>query len=366
MIRRSTLREVLLPTGSVGIALLISLGVIGLVGHSPVAGLDALLFGAFGGSAQISDTFSTAIPLILVALGWIVAFSSGRLSIGFTGQIVVGGIAATAVGVQVGGLTQAVHLPLAVAAGALAGAAWAGISAYLWARRGVNEIISTLLLNFIAIQLLAWLLQGPLQEPAKALPTSDVLPDSVRWPSLVENTALTWAVLLVVVCVALVAILPRTTFGKDLRMTGLNPEASRYAGIATTRTAVLGLIISGALGGVAGTCVMLGSDLTSLTYGFQGNYGFEGIVVALLARNHPVGCVVAGIFFAALIEGGRYMEATVGISADLVLITQGIVILLVTAPEFLRERRSRTSDPGAPPPAGTTEPVAPNAVEEGV
>jgi simple sugar transport system permease protein len=313
------------------------------------------VFGAFGGSAQIADTVNTAIPLLLVALGWIIAFSAGRLSIGFVGQIVVGGIAATAIGVQLGGLAHGVHLPLAVLAGALAGALWAGIAAYLWARRGVNEIISTLLLNFIAIQLLAWLIVGPLQEPQRALPTSAVLADSARWPTLVANTSLTWALGLVVVCVVAVALLPRTTFGKDLRMTGLNPDAARYAGIATTRTAVLGLVLSGALGGIAGTCIILGSDLTSLTYGFSANYGFEGIVVALLARNHPIGSVIAAIFFAALIEGGRYMEATVGISADLILITQGIVILLVTAPEFLRRRRVRaTASP--PPPVVPVEP----------
>jgi ABC-type uncharacterized transport system permease subunit len=332
-------RDVVLPAAALAISLAISLAFIGLLGHSPVEGLDALVFGAFGGTPQIADTLSTAIPLILVALGWIVAFSAGRLSIGFEGQVVVGGIAATAIAVQLGGLALALHLPLAVLGGALAGAAWAGIAAYLWARRGVNEIISTLLLNFVAIQLLAWLLQGPLQEPARALPNSDVVPESARWPSLIANTALTWDVLLVVLAVAAVALLPRTAFGMDLRMTGLNPHASRYAGIATTRTSVLALLISGALGGLAGTAVILGADLTSLTYGFSGGLGFEGIVVALLARNHPIGCVVAGVLFAALIEGGRFMEATVGVSADLVLITQGLVILLVTAPEFLRRRR---------------------------
>lgn len=340
-------RTFVLASAAVGVALALSMVVIALVGHDPLAALSALYEGSFGGSTQIANTVATAVPLTLVALGWILAFSTGRISIGFPGQIVMGGIAATAVGVSLGGLARGLHLPLALLAGAVAGAAWAAIAAWLWARRGVNEIISTLLLNLIALQILSWMVQGPLQEPTGSLPTSEVIPVTAQWPSLGGSASVSWDIALAVFAVVAVTLLARTTFGTQLRLTGLNATTAAYAGIKTTKVSVVALIASGALGGLAGTSLLLGGRLTSLSEGFAANYGFEGIVVALLARNNPWGSIVAALLFSAFIQGGGYMEATVGVSADVVLITQGLVVMLVTAPEFLRGRRLRAPKPPA-------------------
>jgi ABC-type uncharacterized transport system permease subunit len=331
---------VLFSAGSAVVALGISLGIMALFNKPIDSAIHALATGAFGDRASLASTISKMIPLVFVALGWIVAFSAGRINIGFEGQIIAGGIAATAVGVTIHGVPRYVDLPLAMVAGAGGGAFWAGIAAWLWARRNVNEIISTLLLNFVAIQVLAWLVSGPLQEPTRTLPESDTIPSNARWPELVTNTPLSWVVVLAVVAVAAVAILPRTVVGVELRLTGLNQEAARYAGVHTQRVSVGALVASGGFAGLAGGALMLGTDVTNLLSGFSANYGFEGIVVALLARNNPIAAIPAALLFAFLIQGGGFMEATVGIPSAVVLITVGLVIVLGAAAEFLiRHRR---------------------------
>jgi ABC-type uncharacterized transport system permease subunit len=351
-----------LSLGSVILALALSLGIMALYNKPTGAALEAMVSGALGDRAAIASTVSKMIPLLLVALGWIVAFSAGRINIGFEGQIVAGGIAATAVAVLVPGLPHAVHLPFAMLAAVVGGAIWAGIAAWLWARRNVNEIISTLLLNFVAIQLLAWLVSGPMQEPSRQLPESDVIPGSARWPVLVENTPLTWVVVVAVAAVVVVAILPRTVIGVELRLTGQNEEAARYAGVRTRRVATAGLVASGMFAGLAGGALALGTDVMHLLSGFSADYGFAGIIVALLARNNPIACIPAAFLFAFLLQGGHYMEATAGIPSALVLITIGLVMVLGAAAEFLIRRRriahaaAATSGARPVPPAAVVSP----------
>ncbi len=327
--------------GATLIALGISMVIIGLSGAPPMDAARAMWDGAFGSTSQIAGTLSKMVPLMLVALGWIVAFSTKRINIGFEGQILMGGVVATFIGLHRGGLPPFIHLPLAIAGAVVGGAALAGIAAWLWAKRSVNEIISTLMLNFLAIQLVSWLVRGPMQERTHTFFQSDPIESGARWPHLIANTALSWDLFLALAIVALTAfMLDRTTFGVRLRLTGANEEAARHAGVRTTRMTVLALLISGGLAGLAGSSLILAGESTVMVDNFSAGYGFDGIVVALLARNSPVAVIPSALLFAALRQGGGLMQARVGVSSALTLITQATVILLVAGAQFLFERVS--------------------------
>jgi ABC-type uncharacterized transport system permease subunit len=322
------------------VAILASMLVIALTGADAGEALRALYDGAFGSSSQVAGTLSKTIPLVLVALGWIVAFTARRINIGFEGQILAGGILATVAGLALD-LPGPLHLPLAVVAGVVGGALYAGIAAWLWARRGVNEIISTLMLNFVAIQVVNWLVRGPLQEETNTFPRSRTIPGSALWPELIHNTSLGYDLFVALAMIVVVwVVMSNTTFGFRLRVTGANEQAALYAGVRTTRVIVAALVLSGGLAGLAGSSLILGGETASMSDNFSASLGFTGIVVALLARNSPWGVLPAALLFAALRQGGGLMEARVGISSALVLITQAIVILLVAAGAYFLDRRS--------------------------
>jgi ABC-type uncharacterized transport system permease subunit len=330
-------------------AIAVSIAVIAIAGHSPGAALSAIWDGAFGGRQEFGGTLEKMIPLTLIALAWIVAFSARRINIGFDGQITAGGITAAVVALGVHGLPVYVHLPLAIAAGILGGAVYAAIPAWLWAVRGVSEIITTLLLNFVAVQILNWLVRGPLQESTHGFAETDLLPHSAVWPRVLARAPLTWDVLFIPALVVLVAfVLTRTTLGFRLRLTGANEEAARYAGTRTVRVGALALIASGGIAGLVGSSLILGSESGVMTDNFSANYGFDGIVTALLGRNSPAGCIPAALLFAALRQGGGLMEARVGVSSSLVQITQGLVVTLLAGSVLLlarvRHRRRRVAD----------------------
>jgi ABC-type uncharacterized transport system permease subunit len=339
--------NVLIVVAPVVLAVAASMIVIEASGAGSTEAVQALLEGALGGRVEIGRTISFVLPLTFVALGWIVAFTAKRINVGFEGQIILGAIAGTIVGLSVP-LPGPAHILAASLAAALAGAAWAGVAAWLWARRGVNEIISTLLLNFVALELLAWLVRGPLKEPRTVFPRSPTLPDSVLWPSILPNTALTWDVVLVpFVVLGVWFLLRRTSFGFGLRATGANPELARHMGLATVRVSSLALVISGAIAGLAGGCLLLGTGTGRLTDGISAGFGFEGIVVALVARNSPLGSVLAAALFALLRSGAGLMESATDVPLELVLITQGLVIILVSSSVFVLERVRERRGPAA-------------------
>ena len=347
------------------VAVALSMALIAAFGQPPLSALHALWTGAFGGRSQIAGTLNKSIPLLLVALGWIVAFSTKRINIGFEGEILIGGIAAVTVGLK---LHAPAPIPLAVgiAAGIAAGGLYAAIPAWLWARRHVNEIISTLMLNFVAIQLVSWLVRGPLQEPTRSFPFTSPVSNAARWPSLLSHTDLHWDILLALaMAFAVRFMLGRTSFGMRMRITGGNEPAARSAGIRTKAVSVVALILSGALAGLAGSSLILAGTTGTMSDSFSANYGFDGIVTALLARNSPLGAIPAALLLAALRQGGGVMEAQVGISSALVQITQGLVVVLVAGSGWLIYRRRlvrvdtdpSTAPRSGPEPGGSQDPA---------
>lgn len=362
----AALEPTLFSAATALVAFAIAMLIVALTGKDPAAAMEALWDGAFGSTSQIASTLNAMVPLVLVALGWIFAFRSKRVNVGLEGQMLIGGAASAAVALKLGGLPLAVHLPLAVLAGFLGGAAYAAIAAWMWARRGVNEIISTLMLNLIAVQAISWLVRGPLQIPGVDLAQTAPFPGSSRWPEVLVNTALSWDVLLPVAALAVSAfVLTRTTFGFRLRLTGANEEAAEHAGVDVRRVGVAALAISGALAGLAGSSVLIGGQTGTMTDGFAAGIGFEGIAVALLARNSPIGVAPAALLFAVLEQGGGLMEARLGIPSNLILITQGIVIVLVAGGAFLLRRR-RVARVSAPEDRVAGSPSADESAIQGV
>lgn len=305
---------------------------------------STFLEGAFGNRAAITGTLSKMVPLVLVALAWIVIYRAGRFHVGFPGQILIGGMAATIVGLELEGLPGLIHLPLAVAAAAIAGGAFAWIVAWLWTHRNVNELLSTLLLNLIAIQIVSLLVRGPFQEDGGDLPQTDELPESALWPQLLDRTVLHWDVLLIpAMVIAIAFLLAKTVFGSQVRLVGTNEEAARFSGTSVARIGSRAIILSGVLAGLAGSSLVLAGEAPGTTTDFGSDYGFQGIAVALLAYNSPLGVIPAALMFAALRQGGGVMEANVGVSSSVIGLTQGVVIVFVlVAISVLVTRRRRS------------------------
>lgn len=321
-------------------ALLIGLVIVAAAGYPAGATIRSLWEGAFVGSQSLDGTLETMVPLVLAGLGWIVAFRAGRINVGLEGQILTGGIAATATGLYLGGISGAVGVPVAMLAGIAGGAAWAAIAGLLWAYRGVNEIIATFMLNLIALLMVNWIVTGPLQEPTHSVPISRDLPGSVLLPSFLGEPALSWDVIAIPIAVLLtILVLGRTTAGFRLRLTGANPEAARHVGVSVVKVGAMAIVASGAIAGLAGSFLILGPQGGSMQDAFSSNLGFDGIAVALLARNRPIGTIPAALLFAALIQGGGFVEAQVGISTSLVDVVFGLVVVLAAGSSWLLERR---------------------------
>lgn len=349
--------DVVLMVVVVVMALAIALVFIAAYGVSPGRGISAFVQGAFSGQFNLASTISKMIPLTLVALGWIVAFRGGRIQVGFPGQIMVGGIFCSILALKVS-LPTAIHLPLTILAGMVGGAFWAWVAAWLWAKRGVNEILSTLLLNLVAAQVLDWWVQQPFHDSSTPLPQTKPLPTSALYPALLANTDLHWDIIVAAVAVVVVAfVLSRTTWGFRVRVSGANAIFARHAGISPKSMGTQAMVASGALAGLAGASLVLASTQPAMGEVFEAGVGFNGIAVALLARNSPWGVLPAALLFGALAQGGQVMEATVNISSEVVGIIQGLMIMLVLAATtvlyFTRERRRQ--GPGVravtPPPA---------------
>lgn len=340
--------EVLLMVAVAIVALAIALIFIAAYGVSPGRAISAFTDGAFGSELNLAGTLSKMIPLSLVALGWIVVFRAGRIHVGFPGQIIVGGIFASIAALNLN-LPIAIQLPLTILASIVGGAVFAWLAAWLWAKRGVNEILSTLLLNLVAAQILEWWVRQPYHDSSTPLPQTLPFPSSALYPSLLVNTDLHWDIVVMPVAVVVVAyVLSRTTWGFRVRVSGASPRVAQHAGISPKAIGIQAMIVSGGLGGLAGASLVLAGTQPAMGDSFESGIGFLGIAVALLARNSPWGVIPAALLFGALTQAGQVMAATVNISSQLVGVVQGLIILLVLAATTILyfQRRRRRADPG--------------------
>jgi ABC-type uncharacterized transport system permease subunit len=303
--------------------------------------LLALWEGAFGSSYAIwSATLVRSAPLLLLGLGVALAFRAGVLNIGAEGQFLMGAISATAVAQGMGGAwPSVVMIPAMAVVGALAGAGWAGIAAWLRQRFGVLEVISTIMLNFIALAMISWMVRGPLQEPTRVYPQSAEIPSAAQWPFLVPGQRLHLGFVLgVLACGVAWVVLTRTAIGFRIRAVGASPSAATSAGeIDVARTVRRVFLVSGACAGLAGAAEV-GGVTWALYEGISPGYGYTAIAVALLARLHPGWIVGSAIFFGALEAGASAMQRDAEIPSVVVQVIVAVIILGVLAGSQRRAR----------------------------
>jgi general nucleoside transport system permease protein len=314
-----------------------------LAGYDSAAALGALWSGAFGSwYALTSATLVRAVPLILIGLGLALAFRAGAFNIGGEGQFYAGAIAATWIGLSVGGLPSPLAAAAVFSGAVLAGALWVAIPVLLRVRYGVLEVISTLLLNFVAEALTSLLVQGPLQESQHIYPQSDPIAETARLP-LLPGTRLHAGLLLALSGALLLQwVFARTLWGFRLRAVGLGPRAAEIAGRIDSRwMAALALALSGAIAGLAG-----GVEVAGVSYALFQNlspgYGFTAIAVALLGRLHPFGVVLAGLLFGALEAGAGAMQREADVPAVAVYVVEAVVIIAVLLAESARRHGAAT------------------------
>lgn len=301
----------------------------------------ALFTGSVGSVSAISETLTAAAPLTLAGLGIALGFRAGLFNIGAEGQVLIGGMAAVIVGFSFESLPIYIHLPMALLAGAAAGAFWASIAGWLRAATGAHEVITTIMLNLISFRLVDYLLRSPfVQKPGRADPISKSVTESAQLPQLLSwldpNLRVHAGIVIVVLAVIFVYwLLFRTTIGFEFRASGLNPDAARFAGMRSGVIIVVVMGVAGALAGLAGANQVLGV-LGRASPGFSGGLGFDAIAVALLGRSHPFGVLLAGLLFGALQAGGRQMQVSAGVSLDLIAIIQALIIIFIAAPILTR------------------------------
>jgi general nucleoside transport system permease protein len=284
----------------------------------------------------ISETLTYAAPLVFTGLSVAIAFRGGLFNIGGQGQAVIGCITAAIAGFALP-LPIVVHLLVALLAGLLGGALWGFIPGILKARTGAHEVITTIMLNYIAGLFLTWLILQPgVQDPGRTDAISKTVDSSAQLASFGGALRVNLGIVLAVLVTAGVAwLLNRSAFGFELRAVGANPAAARTAGISVARTYTLLMVVAGGLAGLGGATQVLGTA-HALTPAVAGNIGFDGLLVALLGRNRPWGTLLAAVLFGALRAGGNRMQSFSGISLELVTVLQALIVIFIAAPALVK------------------------------
>lgn len=320
--------------------------------------LSTLFSGAFGNLYNFGETIVKAIPLILVGLGYTICYRAGLSSMGGDGQIMMGGLLASVAGIYFTGLPRAALIPVALIFGMLAGGLWAGIVGYLKAKVGVSEVISTIMMNYIARFFLDFMVDVPMREPPGYYPQSSLLQESSWFTTLVKGTRIHTGIFIALAAVVIVyVILWKLPSGFRMRATGYNQIAARTVGIRCELSLIMAMALSGVFSGLAGGVELLAIH-HRLVSGFNGTIGFDGLAVALLGGLHPVGAVIAGVFFAALRVGASSMQRAVQVPAALINVIQGLIILFVLMQNMLSRFAIRIVTPRKNPQGLQTQEVA--------
>lgn len=321
LLRISPLRAVVASMLAIAVSSLAAL----TVGVPPWAALSTIVAGAVGTPYALGSTMNAAAALILLGLSFAFGVRGHVINIGVQGQFLLGTVGALLVATFVD-LPAPLHIPACLLGGAVGGAAWALIPALMKVKRGANELVTTLMMNFIALGLLAYLLRGPLKDPGSDLPESIVLPVSARLPIILPESRASAGILVALGCVVLVGFLLKyTKWGFKLQSVGKNPEAARYAGFRVKTLSLQAFLISGALSGLAGAIVLQGEKYR-LQEGLIDNW-YLGVVIGLLGGGAALGCLIAGLGFGALATGSFEAQLSLGVPAAIVNLMQGVVIV---------------------------------------
>ncbi len=339
----SAVETLFVPLLAVITAVVVGGIVIAAVGGNPFLAYIGLIQGAFGSWKGLSETAIWATPYIFAGLAVSVAFKGGLFNIGAEGQLALGAVVASLIGYALPGwlgfdLPAIIHIPLAVGLGAMAGALWAAIPGFLKAYAGGHEVINTIMMNYIALNLTSYLLNGPMKDPSptNVIARTPEIALSARIAPLFEGYRVHWGFIFALLVAFLVwFVIWKTTLGFEIRTVGSNPDAAKYAGINVKRTIIISMALSGLLAGMAGAI-----EVTALNYrhelGFSTGYGFDAIAIALLGKTHPAGVVLASILFAAMRNGATRMQFLTQIPVDIISVIQALILLFVAADAIIR------------------------------
>ncbi len=323
------------PILSVLMALSVGAVFILMAGANPLDAYENLFYGAFGNTLYITETMVKTAPLLLAGLGATIAFKSNVWNIGLEGQLYAGALVVTWLGLTFTEMPATLLLPLVILGGFMGGVLCGAIPGVLKAKFGINEIITTLMMNSILIYFVAYLVENPWLDRVTGYPQSPLITSSARLPILIPGTRFHAGILLAFLCVLLLYILlQKSILGYKIRAIGVNPNAARCGGIPTARYFLIAMIISSGLAGLAGM-----GQVSGIGYRMRGDispgYGYTAIVVALVGRLHPVGVALTALFFGALSNGSEMMHRVTGIPVALVEVTQALVLLFLIGSEIL-------------------------------
>lgn len=299
-------------------------------GYNPITSMEGLVSGSFGTTFLTAETFFLMGPLLLAGLAFLVPFRARFYNIGVEGQLYIGALFGYLAAAQLGGFPSAVAIPLMLLASAAGGTLWLAVPLFMRIKLQVNEIFPTLVMNFVALDIVNWLTAGPLKNPLSGNLQTPALPQSTWLPPLVENTEFNIGVIVAVVAAIVVYfILQRTVLGYEIRASGANPRAARSAGINVSRSLIAVGLMSGVLAGLAGIIVVAGVDHV-LAQNFSPGYGYQGIAVAALGSFHPLGAAISSLLYAALTIGGESLQrSATAIPIQLTYALQAIIVLSV-------------------------------------
>ncbi|MEN9933622.1 MAG: hypothetical protein RLZZ387_201 [Chloroflexota bacterium] len=329
--------SLLVPLLAIFTALVVGALIIFATGASVISAYSGLFAGALGSPQALANTLVEATPYTLGGLAVALGFKGGMFNIGVEGQIIMGSLFSAVAGYAITGLPGIVHVPLALIAGILGGALWGAIPGFLRAKTGAHEVITTIMLNYVAIRLVDYLIKGPFRDTNSSAPRTPFVEESARLPYLfgADYRLNLGFIIALVMAFVIWWVLNKTTVGFEIRTVGANPDAAQYAGMSVTRNIVLTMALSGALAGLAGAVTILGLE-HNYKAAFTGGYGFDSIAIALLAGSNPIGIIPAAAFWGALRNGAGLMQLQSGISINLINIIQALVIVFIAAPQIVR------------------------------
>lgn len=332
------MKKIIKPVLSILLALLVGAIVIAVVGENPLDIYRSMLVGAFGSKSAVAGTLVKTTTMIFVGLSYGFAYKCGLVNIGIEGQLYMGGLLSALVAIYVE-LPAPIHIPLCLIAGFAGGAIWGAIAGWLKNRFNASEMITTVMMNYIATYFVAFMVNGPIKEKDGTYPQSERILDSARFPTLVPGTQLTIGILIAIIAVVLYIIYwKKTAGGFEMSVVGSSERVAAYAGIPVKRMIITSMLISGGLGGLAGAAEVLGVQFKIMD-GLSSGYGFDGIAVSLLGNNSGIGIMLSSLLFGALRYGGNAIQMFTSLPIAVIYILQALVILFVVVDVFRMERR---------------------------
>ncbi|MGC8936508.1 MAG: ABC transporter permease [Candidatus Methanomethylicaceae archaeon] len=331
---KATVRSIYKAGISIVLALAVTSILFVITGANPFLAFYYIFVGAFGNVSLAAETLVRTTPILLVSLGLAISFRCKVWNIGAEGQLYMGAMLGTITAVTLG--NTPLTLIISIIVSIIGGMMWASLPAFMRARLGINEVITTFLMNYVSIYLIQWLLAFPFRSPDTLFPESAQLPSSAVLPVVLPYTRLHLGVIIAIfVALPLVYFLmTKTTFGYKLKAVGENPEAAKYGGINISRTMFMALVISGAFAGIAGFFEVSGIQFR-MRPSLSPGYGYAGIVVALLGQNNPIGVFLASVFLAAIFNGSTTMSRALNQPQGVVDFIQGVLVIFVLASEFI-------------------------------